>query len=290
MPKFECPHCSQSIDAPDELTGTDANCPTCGGAITVPEIYVAPKDLSEVEASGAPKKKLPPLSEDELAKFNQEEANRVRLAGRADVVAEIKGKRDELKRRKAEDWEKLRSYLLIIPLSLIITVWFTNFTLPEYHSLQFTLCYGAILFAAITPLVFCARRILRDLLKGDKETIENVGAGIGAVIFISVAGWIFVTWTNNQEEKAKKQSAENREWNKRYDLRKAIWQGREILNVEVVNSRKEALPASHSGGFIRRRESPNYKYIPKHYKVEYTTGSGPTRTETLDYDPSSYAR
>ena len=36
MPKFSCPHCSQHIDAPDELAGTNATCPACEGAITVP--------------------------------------------------------------------------------------------------------------------------------------------------------------------------------------------------------------------------------------------------------------
>jgi len=38
MAKFECPHCSQRIDAPEELAGTNAECPACGGAITVPNI------------------------------------------------------------------------------------------------------------------------------------------------------------------------------------------------------------------------------------------------------------
>lgn len=34
--KFHCTHCGQSIDAPDELMGAEANCPTCEGEITVP--------------------------------------------------------------------------------------------------------------------------------------------------------------------------------------------------------------------------------------------------------------
>lgn len=40
MAKFECPHCSQRIDAPDELVGADADCPACGKAITVPQAGV----------------------------------------------------------------------------------------------------------------------------------------------------------------------------------------------------------------------------------------------------------
>ena len=54
--KFDCPHCSQSIDAPDELAGTDTNCPTCEGAISVPQ---------------KPNKKLPRLSEEPLQKKQQ---------------------------------------------------------------------------------------------------------------------------------------------------------------------------------------------------------------------------
>lgn len=38
MAKFECPHCSQRIDAPDELAGTNIDCPACGEAITVPTL------------------------------------------------------------------------------------------------------------------------------------------------------------------------------------------------------------------------------------------------------------
>ena len=38
MAKFECPHCSQKIDAPEELAGTATNCPACGEAITVPAL------------------------------------------------------------------------------------------------------------------------------------------------------------------------------------------------------------------------------------------------------------
>jgi hypothetical protein len=36
MPKFYCVHCGQHIDAPEVMSGTHSNCPTCGGAIEVP--------------------------------------------------------------------------------------------------------------------------------------------------------------------------------------------------------------------------------------------------------------
>ena len=36
MPTFHCIHCGQRIDAEDSLKGTEAECPTCGGAILVP--------------------------------------------------------------------------------------------------------------------------------------------------------------------------------------------------------------------------------------------------------------
>lgn len=37
MPNFNCNHCGQNIEADWSLSGTNANCPTCGGAIQVPE-------------------------------------------------------------------------------------------------------------------------------------------------------------------------------------------------------------------------------------------------------------
>ncbi len=36
MPKFHCTHCEQHIDAPEEMAGTHANCPTCGEEIQIP--------------------------------------------------------------------------------------------------------------------------------------------------------------------------------------------------------------------------------------------------------------
>jgi hypothetical protein len=36
MPKFYCVHCGQHIAAPEVMSGTHSNCPTCGGAVEVP--------------------------------------------------------------------------------------------------------------------------------------------------------------------------------------------------------------------------------------------------------------
>lgn len=36
MPQFHCIHCGQHIDAPEEMKGTRANCPSCEGMIDVP--------------------------------------------------------------------------------------------------------------------------------------------------------------------------------------------------------------------------------------------------------------
>jgi hypothetical protein len=38
MPKFHCANCNQHIDAPDQMAGTSASCPTCGAAIIVPNL------------------------------------------------------------------------------------------------------------------------------------------------------------------------------------------------------------------------------------------------------------
>jgi len=34
--KFNCPHCQQSLEAPEEMLGQQINCPSCNGAITLP--------------------------------------------------------------------------------------------------------------------------------------------------------------------------------------------------------------------------------------------------------------
>lgn len=40
--KFNCPHCSQSLEAPQEILGGTTECPTCSGAIQLPEPESAP--------------------------------------------------------------------------------------------------------------------------------------------------------------------------------------------------------------------------------------------------------
>lgn len=57
MPKFYCNHCGQRIDAGDELAGTSAACPACGGKIIVPQIIahrkVAPPSAMNLHSIGA---------------------------------------------------------------------------------------------------------------------------------------------------------------------------------------------------------------------------------------------
>jgi hypothetical protein len=51
MPKFYCHHCLQHIDAADELAGSQASCPTCGGEIKVPALGDPPTQAHEPEAT-----------------------------------------------------------------------------------------------------------------------------------------------------------------------------------------------------------------------------------------------
>jgi len=58
MPKFYCPHCAQHIDASNELAGTHASCPTCGGNINVPcKINPPPLPVSDISTSTQKKSK-----------------------------------------------------------------------------------------------------------------------------------------------------------------------------------------------------------------------------------------
>jgi DNA-directed RNA polymerase subunit RPC12/RpoP len=34
---FNCPHCGQNLDAPEEIAGREIECPTCGRDIGVPD-------------------------------------------------------------------------------------------------------------------------------------------------------------------------------------------------------------------------------------------------------------
>ena len=85
MPKFECPHCSQSIDAPDDLAGADAECPACNAAITVP-------------ISGS-KRKLPALSDVEQHNIEQQQKLASEMAKEA---GKLEAERRDIEHAKAE--------------------------------------------------------------------------------------------------------------------------------------------------------------------------------------------
>ncbi|MFA6716299.1 MAG: hypothetical protein WCS27_13045, partial [Victivallaceae bacterium] len=34
--KFKCPHCQQSLEAPEDMLGTAIDCPSCNGQIQIP--------------------------------------------------------------------------------------------------------------------------------------------------------------------------------------------------------------------------------------------------------------
>jgi hypothetical protein len=35
--EFNCPHCRQSLEAPEEMFGQQINCPSCGQAVKLPD-------------------------------------------------------------------------------------------------------------------------------------------------------------------------------------------------------------------------------------------------------------
>jgi|BioPla2DNA2_1021312.scaffolds.fasta_scaffold47599_2 hypothetical protein len=40
--KFNCPHCNQSLEAPEDMLGTTIECPACNGSLQLPEPLVPP--------------------------------------------------------------------------------------------------------------------------------------------------------------------------------------------------------------------------------------------------------
>lgn len=71
--KFHCIHCGQRIEATDEQAGTDATCPACGGAITVPK--------------SQSKKQLPALSVEQQDKLKQQEELAAKMKKEADQIS-----------------------------------------------------------------------------------------------------------------------------------------------------------------------------------------------------------
>ena len=57
--KFECPKCSQPLEAPEEMAGEVIECPSCGEQITIPE------NNKENQSTDSPFPNLPNLSIDE---------------------------------------------------------------------------------------------------------------------------------------------------------------------------------------------------------------------------------
>jgi len=57
--KFECPKCSQPLEAPEEMAGGVIACPACEGEIAVPE------KEKEAEPTASPFPNLPNLNVDE---------------------------------------------------------------------------------------------------------------------------------------------------------------------------------------------------------------------------------
>ena len=56
---FDCPHCAQNLDAPDDLAGSVIDCPACGQEIIVPgtiieEISAPPPIRPSVSAPPPP--------------------------------------------------------------------------------------------------------------------------------------------------------------------------------------------------------------------------------------------
>ena len=54
--KFDCPHCAQSLEAPEDLLGQTIECPSCNGSIQLPE--PEPQPAPRTVPPSSPKKKI----------------------------------------------------------------------------------------------------------------------------------------------------------------------------------------------------------------------------------------
>ena len=56
--KFKCPHCQQSLEAPDEMLGTVIDCPSCKGRIQLPIPQPQSRPKAPPPSAPVPQKKL----------------------------------------------------------------------------------------------------------------------------------------------------------------------------------------------------------------------------------------
>jgi formylglycine-generating enzyme required for sulfatase activity len=60
--KFDCPHCNQSLEAPEELFGQSVDCPACKGLIVIPNPRAVLAPLPETSQQPAPQSSIPDVN------------------------------------------------------------------------------------------------------------------------------------------------------------------------------------------------------------------------------------
>lgn len=135
MPNFECPHCSQNIDAPDELAGADADCPACKGAIRVPNsTHTTPKESKPPET----KKKIPAST-----------AAKARKTYRPRPQAEAMPQGEEQTKKKFSYYIDKPSELIAMILLCIFFLWWNWNRDSASDIVMRTICYIVLLKSTV---------------------------------------------------------------------------------------------------------------------------------------------
>ena len=86
---FNCPHCKQSLEAPEEMLGTDINCPMCNGQVQLPKPEPIPPpqkppmrvDLHESPSGGGQGQWYYSLNGKRLGPTNNDDLRQLMAAG-----------------------------------------------------------------------------------------------------------------------------------------------------------------------------------------------------------------
>ena len=104
---FHCPHCHKSVEAPGDMAGDTADCPSCGGSVVVPSQQQSKAALTPRSRPTTDTKECPFCGEEILAKAKKckhcqsmldgsSQGQKMTVAGRdpfAEYHTEIQGKK-----------------------------------------------------------------------------------------------------------------------------------------------------------------------------------------------------
>jgi len=76
---FDCPHCSQNLDAPEDMMGVEIECPACGETITIADGSTSAPAVAERPGEAGAPDSIPGSSDEESGPFKKSATVRIDL-------------------------------------------------------------------------------------------------------------------------------------------------------------------------------------------------------------------